>query len=168
MLSPVNFSPPKKRGLTTLNSEQPLEVSTAIVEDEHQPQGVTSVSLEERPLGSITEYTTHQQPHQRPEIPVLESVLAVVQGTENSVTISEPSSTLGAPVKVAAISISEHDLLEEPLHSSNVSTHEDAASYQSPPLGITGESYRVADTSPSVVGVGTGEKSSGKGLLKGT
>jgi len=102
----VNLSSPKKWGLTTSNSERPLGVSAAM-EDEHKLQGVISVSLEERPVGSTTEYIT---PHQRPEIPALESVPAVVQGAESSVTTSEPSSTLGAPVEIATISTSEHDL----------------------------------------------------------
>jgi hypothetical protein len=166
MLFPVNFSSPKKPGQTASNSEQPLGVSTAIIKDEHQLQGVISVSQGGH-LGGMTEYTTPQQPHQRPENPAPESIPVVVPGTEAGVTTSEPSSTPGAPVKIAAISISEHDFLHEPLPASNVSTHQDTVSYQSPPLGITGQSHGIANTFPLVVAVSTGKKSNGKGLLKG-
>jgi len=163
MLFPVNFPSPKKQGQTTANSERPLEVPTASIEDEYQLQGVIGVSQG----GHLEGTTTSQRPHQCPEIPAPESIPAVVPKTEAGVTTSEPSSTLGAPVKIAAISISEHEVPQEPLPASNVSTHEDTVSYQSPPLGITGQSYGIANTFPLVETVGTGKKSSGKGLLKG-
>jgi len=56
-LFPVNFSSPKKRGQTTLNSERLLEVSTTITKDEHQLQGIISVSQGGH-LGGTTEYTS--------------------------------------------------------------------------------------------------------------
>jgi hypothetical protein len=163
MLFLVNRSSPKKRGRTTSNPERPLEFPTAIIEGEHQLLGVTSVLQQEEPLG-MSEYTLHQQPLHPPVIPALESVPAVEQC---AVMTSEPSSTPGALVENAGISISEYDLPQEPLPTSDVPAHADAASHQLLTFRTSGESYGISNTFSSVVGVGTSEQSSQKGLLKG-
>jgi hypothetical protein len=152
------------------NSERPLEIPTAIINDEHHLQGALSDSQREEHLGSMTQYTTHQQPPERLEIPAPESIAAVVQlqGGESKITISGsgPSSTLGAPVEKTAIS---HDLPHEPLPTSHVPTHGHTTSQKSLPfkLGTTGESNSVAGPFSLASHVNTDGQSSRNCLLKG-
>ncbi|KAF8810544.1 hypothetical protein BYT27DRAFT_7240700 [Phlegmacium glaucopus] len=160
----VNLSPPKNRVRTTSSFERLLKVPTAIIDDNNQLRGATTVSQHEGPSESTTQYTPHHQPPQNSIIPYLESMSSVIQGTE--VTTFERSSTPGTPLEGSAVSTSEHDLPYELPPHGNVSIQEYTGSHQPTPPEITGEPHGIADILSSAVFTGTSEQSSRKGLLK--
>ena len=110
----------KKDGSMISNSERPLKIPMATIDDEQKLKGEIGIAQKETPLGST--YTIPQHP----EIPAPEVVPAVVAGTEAKVITS------GAPVESAPI-LDDH-LPHEPLTNSMVPTCEYALSHQPPPV----------------------------------
>jgi hypothetical protein len=162
MFFPENNPSPKKGGLMISNTEKRLEIPMAIIDDGRKVQGAIGISQREGSLGNT--YTTPQ----RPNIPVPESVRAVVQGTETKVITSGCNSRPGAPIEIVPVSISVDDHLpHEPLTNSIVPTRGYAALRHSPTLAITGESTGITNTAVHLVHAGSSEQLSQKGSLRG-